>query len=62
MTMEVAVSQGRGMAGRGWVSAWHGHLGLGRPRPQLAGGKTKYKTVECKGKHKFVCSVVVRVV
>jgi hypothetical protein len=32
------------------VVAWHDRSRLGRARPQLAGGKTKYKNVECNRK------------
>jgi hypothetical protein len=63
----VAASWGRGAGG--WRAAaagqWRGvarSVGAGRPRLQLARGKTKYKSVECKEKHKFVCSVAVRIV
>jgi hypothetical protein len=41
---------------------WHGRPGLSRPRLQLVGSKTKYRSVECKEKHKFVCSIVVKIV
>jgi hypothetical protein len=46
----VATAWGRGVDGRGWAAAWHGQPGLGRLRPQLVRGKTKYKSVACKGK------------
>jgi hypothetical protein len=49
----------RGMRGCGRPGPWHGRLegscgwpeqGLSRPRSQLAGDKTKYKSVDCKEK------------
>jgi hypothetical protein len=46
---EVAVDRGRGMAGVAGLLRGTADQGS-RPRPLLAGCKTKYKGVECKGK------------
>jgi hypothetical protein len=44
------VGRGRGVADRGLAAAWQNRPGLSRARPQLAGGKTKSRNVECNGK------------
>jgi hypothetical protein len=58
---EVAVDRGRGVAGRGRAATWHG-----RPGPDCGSSwpvaKPSTKVLNAKEKHKFVCSLVVRVV